>query len=51
MDNNESYTTFEDIINDILSQDNVMLSVKSSGAVYEVNTEMNLPFLAINVPQ
>ena len=39
----ESDTTFEDIINDILSQDNVMLSVKSSGAVCEVNTEMNLP--------
>ena len=41
--NNGSGTTFEDIINDILSQDNVMLSVKSSGAVCEVNTEMNLP--------
>ena len=43
IDNNESGTTFEDIINDILYQDNVMLSVKSSGAVCEVNTEMNLP--------
>ena len=43
IDNNESGTTFEDILNDILSQDNVMLSVKSSGAVCEVNTEMNLP--------
>lgn len=43
IDNNGSGTTFEDIINDILSQDNVMLSVKSSGAVCEVNTEMNLP--------
>jgi putative heme iron utilization protein len=40
---NESDTTFEDIINNILPQDNVMLSVKSSGAVCEVNTEMNLP--------
>jgi putative heme iron utilization protein len=40
---NESDTTFEDIINDILSQDNVMLSVKSTAAVCEVNTEMNLP--------
>jgi putative heme iron utilization protein len=40
---NESDTTFEDIINDILSQDNIMLSVKSSGALCEVNTEMNLP--------
>jgi putative heme iron utilization protein len=40
---NKSDTTFEDIINDILSQDNVMLSVKSSEAVCEVNTEMNLP--------
>ena len=43
IDNNKSETTFEDIINDILSQENVMLSVKSSGAVCEVNTEMNLP--------
>ena len=40
---NESDTTLEDIINDILSQDNVMLSVKSSGAICEVNTEMGLP--------
>jgi putative heme iron utilization protein len=43
IDNNKSDTTFEDIINDLLSQENVMLSVKSSGAVCEVNTEMNLP--------
>jgi hypothetical protein len=43
IDNNESDTTFEDIISDILSQDNVMLSVKSTGAICEVNTEMNLP--------
>lgn len=43
INNNESGITFEDIMNDILSQDNVMLSVKSSGAVCEVNTEMNLP--------
>ena len=43
IDNNESGTTFEDIINDILFQDNVMLSVKSTGAVCEVNTEMNSP--------
>src|ERR687896_11154 len=43
IDNNKSDTTFEDIINDILSQENVMLSVKSSGAICEVNTEMNLP--------
>jgi hypothetical protein len=40
---NKSATTFEDIINYILSQDNVMLSVKSSWAVCEVNTEMNIP--------
>jgi hypothetical protein len=33
IDNNKSDTTFEDIINDILSQDNVMLSVKNSGVV------------------
>jgi hypothetical protein len=44
IDDNESDTTFEDIINDMLSQDNVMLSVKSTGAICEVNnTEMNLP--------
>jgi hypothetical protein len=44
IDDNESGTTFEDVINDILSQDNVMLSVKSTGAICEVNkTEMNLP--------
>ena len=44
IDDNESDTTFEDIINDIPSQDNVMLSVKSTGAICEVNnTEMNLP--------
>ena len=41
--NNESETTFEDTIGEILSQDNVMFSVKSIGAVCEVNTEMNLP--------
>jgi putative heme iron utilization protein len=40
---NEPDTTFEHIINDILSQDNVMLSVKSTRAVCEVTTEMNLP--------
>ena len=34
--------TFEDIINDILPHDNVMLSVRSSGAVCEVNAEKNL---------
>jgi putative heme iron utilization protein len=43
IDDNKSDTTLEDIINDILSQENVMLSVKSAGAVCEVNTEMNLP--------
>src|ERR687897_1340955 len=42
INNNESGAKFEDIINDILSQDNVMLSGKSSGAVCEVNTEINL---------
>ena len=43
IDNDKSETTFEDIISDILSQDNVMLSVKSAGAICEVNTEINLP--------
>ena len=42
IDNNKPDTTFEDIISHILFQDNVMLSVKSSRAVCEVNTEMNL---------
>ena len=49
---NESDTTFEDIINDILSQDNVMLSVKSTGAICEVNTEIiHVCALAITMPQ
>ncbi len=43
VDNNESDTTFEDIISDMLSQDDVILSVKSAGAICEVNTEINLP--------
>ena len=34
--------TFEDIINDILPHANVMFSVRSSGAVCEVNAEKNL---------
>ena len=34
--------TFEDIINDILPHDNVMFSIRSSGAVCEVNAEKNL---------
>jgi hypothetical protein len=41
---NKSDTTFEGIINDILSQDNVMLSVKSSVAACKLKTEVNLPF-------
>ncbi|MGA9842144.1 MAG: ChuX/HutX family heme-like substrate-binding protein [Nitrososphaeraceae archaeon] len=40
---NELDATFEDIINDILIHDNVMFSVKSAGAVCEVNAEKNLP--------
>lgn len=39
----DSDNTFEDIMKDILSQNNVILSVKSTGAVCEVNPEMNLP--------
>ena len=39
----DSDITFEDIINDILPHDNVMFSVRSSGAVCEVNSEKNLP--------
>ncbi len=41
--NDQSSTTFEDIIKDILTLDNVMFSVRSPGAVCEVHTEMNLP--------
>src|SRR5918992_3301783 len=40
--NNKSDTTFENIVSHILFLDNVMLSVKSSRAVCQVNTEMNL---------
>ena len=39
----DSDITFEDIINDILPHDNVMFSVRSNGAVCEVNAEKNLP--------
>ncbi len=42
-DNNKSDTTFKNIINGILSQDNVALSAKSAGVVREVNTETNIP--------
>jgi putative heme iron utilization protein len=41
--NNQFNTTFEDIIKDILALDNVMFSVRSSGAVCELHTEMNQP--------
>jgi putative heme iron utilization protein len=41
--NNQSSTTFEDIVKDMLALDNVMFSVRSSGAVCEVHTETNLP--------
>jgi hypothetical protein len=40
---NEPDTSFEDIVNDILSQDSVTLSVKSTRVLCEVNTEMKLP--------
>lgn len=39
----DSDITFEDIINDILHHDNVMFSVRSNGAVCEMNSEKNLP--------
>jgi hypothetical protein len=42
--NNEFNTTFEDIIKDILGFDNIMFSVRSSGAVCEVHAEKNMPF-------
>jgi hypothetical protein len=45
--NNQSNTTFEDIVKDILAFDNVMFSVRSPGAVCEVHTDRNLP-LRIN---
>jgi putative heme iron utilization protein len=41
--NDKSSTTFEDIIKEILTFNNVMFSVRSSGAVCEVNTEISLP--------
>ena len=51
-DNNESDTTFEDIISHILSQDNVMFSGKSSGAVCELNKQMSLPLrITDNMPK
>lgn len=36
--------TFEDIIKDILLLDNVMLSVRSQGAVAELRLDQNTPF-------
>jgi putative heme iron utilization protein len=45
--NNESSTTFENIIKDILAFDKVMFSVRSPGAVCEAHTDRNLP-LRIN---
>ena len=42
--NDQSNTSFEDIIKDILAFDNVMFSIRSPGAVCEVHMEMNMPF-------
>jgi putative heme iron utilization protein len=39
----DSDITFEDIISDILPYDNIMFSVRSNGAVCEVNSEKNIP--------
>lgn len=41
--NNHTSITFEDILNDILTFDNVMFSVRSPGAVCEVHPDRNLP--------
>lgn len=40
----ENNVTFESIINDVLLLDNMMLSVKSDGAVAEVKAEKGLSF-------
>ena len=40
--NNQSSTTIEDLVNDILARDNVMFSERSPGAVCEVRTDENL---------
>jgi len=39
----DSGITFEDMITDILPYDNIMFSVRSNGAVCEVNSEKNIP--------
>lgn len=39
---NDSDITFEDIVRNILPNDNVMFSVRSNGAVCEVNSEKNV---------
>ncbi len=38
----DSDITFEDMITDILPYDNIMFSVRSNGAVCEVNSEKNI---------
>ena len=41
---NSQQVTFEDLIKDILSLDNIMLSVRSQGAVAELRIDRNTPF-------
>ena len=41
---NSQKVTFEDLIKDILSLDNIMLSVRSQGAVAELRIDRNTPF-------
>jgi hypothetical protein len=37
-------TTFEELVRDVISLDNVMLSLRSDGAIAEVRLEKNTPF-------
>ena len=41
---NSQKVTFEDLIKDILSLNNIMLSVRSQGAVAELRIDRNTPF-------
>ncbi|HKO64982.1 MAG TPA: hypothetical protein VJU13_07250, partial [Candidatus Nitrosocosmicus sp.] len=42
--NNPVKTTFEELVKDVISLDNVMLSLRSDGAIAEVRLEKNTPF-------
>ncbi|HKX97043.1 MAG TPA: ChuX/HutX family heme-like substrate-binding protein [Candidatus Nitrosocosmicus sp.] len=42
--NNPVKTTFEELVKDIILLDDVMLSIRSAGAIAEVRLEKNTPF-------